>query len=160
MPMTSRPRAILTVALIAASLAGCGTIFDKIGKKYTAITTRRDVAAFDPATRTWASAPGMPADDLAQTGVVAPSGRIYILASGFDAAFRFDPAAASGAGAWETLPPLPEARVDAVAVAVSPTAICVASGLNVNGAPAFVDVFDDTDPSATWYRIPTPFKRI
>ena len=157
--MTSRNVAVLAIAVAAALLAGCGTIFDKIGKKYTAFSVRRDVAAFDPASQGWAVLPGMPADDLAQTGVVAASGRIYILASGSDAAFRFDANAASGVGAWEVLPPLPEPRVDAAAVAASPTAVCVASGVGPSGPLPFVEVLDDTAPAPAWGRIATPFRR-
>lgn len=154
------PVLLLLLALALALAPGCQKPWwEKIDETEIVTTIRDEHFAYDPAANAWAGRPGLPAANLAQTGVVAPgSGRLYIMAGGTDAVYRFDPAANSGAGAWETLPPLPEPRGDAIAVAVSRT-VCVATGEGVSGGPIpFVDVLDDAAATPTWERIPTlPF---
>jgi len=150
----------LCFALVTAALAaGCGdTLYDKATEEITVVTVYSTAASFDAAAPSWTARPSMPVPVSGQSGVVAASGRVYLLASGGASALRFDPQAAAGEGEWTQLPDLPIARDAAVAVTVG-SLVCLGSGLN-GGAPIrFVEVLDDAAPTPAWSRIPIPFSR-
>jgi hypothetical protein len=158
-----RPSRALLAALAGLLLVplaqGCGdTLYDKATEIVQVATTLADTAAYDAAGDAWSRPPKMPVPLAVQTAVVAPSGRLYVLASGTDAALRFDPAASGGAGAWTALPRLPIARAEAVAVTVG-SLVCVLSGYGPGGPLQLVEVLDDAAPSPVWTRLGMPFRR-
>jgi hypothetical protein len=160
MPYARSVAALSALAVsVSVLIAGCGDPWwESPGYEYKS-RTRSEQSAFDAAgSGAWEARPSIPSPNLAQTAVIAPSGRLYVVGGATSQAYRFDPNAAAGQGAWEQLPNLPEPRFDALATVVG-TQVIVASGVGSNGAVSFVESLDDAAATPVWRRIPTPFKR-